>query len=67
MAHLRHPIIGDTNHGDGRHNRFFREHFDSHRLLLAATGVEFKHPVSGETISLTVPLPDEFLKAFQAD
>ena len=41
MAHLRHPIIGDTNHGDGRHNRFFREHFDSHRLLLAATGVEF--------------------------
>lgn len=67
MAHLRHPIIGDTNHGDGRHNRFFREYFDSHRLLLAATGVEFKHPVSGEAISLTVPLPGEFLKAFQAD
>ncbi|ASG66013.1 tRNA pseudouridine(65) synthase TruC [Idiomarina piscisalsi] len=65
MAHLRHPIIGDTNHGDGRHNRFFREHFDSHRLLLAATAVEFKHPVNGEMMFLTAPLPDEFLKVFQ--
>ncbi|WP_287796678.1 pseudouridine synthase, partial [Idiomarina sp.] len=35
MAHIRHPIVGDTNHGDGRHNNFFREHFNCHRLLLA--------------------------------
>ncbi|WP_369676925.1 pseudouridine synthase, partial [Klebsiella pneumoniae] len=21
MAHLRHPIVGDTSHGDGKHNR----------------------------------------------
>lgn len=27
MDHLFHPIVGDTTHGDGRHNRFFREHF----------------------------------------
>ncbi|MDF4536342.1 tRNA pseudouridine(65) synthase TruC, partial [Vibrio parahaemolyticus] len=26
MAHLRHPIVGDTTHGDGVHNRLFREH-----------------------------------------
>lgn len=66
MAHLRHPIVGDTNHGDGRHNRFFREQFNSHRLLLAAIGIEFTHPVTTETIALTVPLPAEFLKVFQA-
>ena len=64
MAHIRHPIVGDTNHGDGRHNNFFREHFNCHRLLLAATGLSFKHPVSGEAINLEIPLPDEFHQPF---
>ncbi|MRJ43690.1 tRNA pseudouridine(65) synthase TruC [Idiomarina loihiensis] len=64
MAHIRHPIVGDTNHGDGRHNNFFREHFNCHRLLLAATGLSFKHPVSGESINLEIPLPNEFHQPF---
>ncbi|MBL4856403.1 MAG: tRNA pseudouridine(65) synthase TruC [Idiomarina sp.] len=64
MAHIRHPIVGDTNHGDGRHNNFFREHFNCHRLLLAATGLSFKHPVSCESINLEIPLPDEFHQPF---
>lgn len=64
MAHLRHPIIGDTNHGDGRHNRFFREHFDCHRLLLAATGLRFQHPVTGQTVPLEIDLPEVFLRPF---
>ncbi|MDV6315382.1 tRNA pseudouridine(65) synthase TruC [Idiomarina sp. HP20-50] len=64
MAHIRHPIVGDTNHGDGRHNNFFRSHFNCHRLLLAATGVGFNHPVSGEPMNLEVPLPDEFQQPF---
>ncbi|MCC5856278.1 MAG: tRNA pseudouridine(65) synthase TruC [Idiomarina sp.] len=64
MAHLRHPIIGDTNHGDGRQNKFFREQFDSHRLLLAATGMEFAHPVTGERVSLSCPMPEEFRRPF---
>lgn len=64
MAHIRHPIVGDTNHGDGRHNNFFREHFNCHRLLLAATGLSFKHPVSGESINLETPLPEEFHQPF---
>jgi len=49
LAHLRNPIIGDTRHGDGKQNRFFREHFQSERLLLAATRLEFPHPTSGQT------------------
>jgi len=64
MAHIRHPIVGDTNHGDGRHNNFFRSHFNIQRLLLAATGLCFSHPVSGEQIDLEVPLPDEFHRPF---
>ncbi|RUO68801.1 tRNA pseudouridine(65) synthase TruC [Idiomarina ramblicola] len=64
MAHIRHPIVGDTNHGDGRHNNFFRSHFDIHRLLLAATALSFHHPVSGEPMNLELPLPDEFHRPF---
>ncbi len=46
MKHILHPIVGDTKHGEGRHNRVFRENFDLHRLLLMATGIEFMHPVT---------------------
>ncbi len=64
MSHLRHPIIGDTNHGDGRHNRFYREHFNLSRLLLAATGLSFEHPVTGQAVQLELPIPKEFLQVF---
>lgn len=65
LAHLRHPIIGDTNHGDGRHNRFFREHFGIHRLLLAATGLRMEHPLTGKLVAIEIDIPDEFLHPFQ--
>lgn len=64
MSHLRHPIIGDTNHGDGRHNRFFREHFSIQRLLLAATQLSFEHPYSKEPIVITQSVPKEFTRIF---
>ncbi len=60
FKHLFHPIIGDTKHGEGRHNRFFREEFDCHRLLLAAIAVEFQHPVTGVLIRVSAPLDPVF-------
>lgn len=66
MAHLRHPIVGDTHHGDGRHNTFFREHFDCYRLLLAATGLSFRHPKTKQTVALQLPVPEVFLTAFNS-
>lgn len=63
MAHLRHPIVGDTRHGDGVHNRFFREHFDVRRLLLHAVKLSFEHPVHGARITLEAPLDEAFLRA----
>ncbi|RUO32044.1 tRNA pseudouridine(65) synthase TruC [Aliidiomarina sedimenti] len=66
MAHLRHPIIGDTSHGDGRQNRFFRQHFDLQRLLLAATGMEFTHPITKQKIHIQSEVPAEFRRPFQA-
>ena len=50
MAHLRHPIIGDTSHGDGKHNKLFRHEFDSHRLLLHASSLSFIHPFTDESL-----------------
>ncbi|WED21187.1 tRNA pseudouridine(65) synthase TruC [Vibrio sp. JC009] len=50
MHHLSHPIVGDTTHGDGKHNRLFREHYDAHRLLLHASELSFVHPFSGEKL-----------------
>lgn len=52
MHHLDHHIIGDVNHGDGRHNRLFREEFDCHRLLLHAMSMVFIHPVTSQEITL---------------
>lgn len=47
MKHLRHPIVGDTTHGDGKHNRLYREEFACERLMLHASRLEFEHPFTG--------------------
>lgn len=60
LAHLRHPIVGDTTHGDGKHNKMFREKFDSHRLLLHAFQLSFLHPFQDEIINIEAPLDHEF-------
>jgi tRNA pseudouridine65 synthase len=46
FKHISHHLIGDTTHGNGRHNRFFREHYDIHRLLLMSWQLGFRHPYS---------------------
>lgn len=48
MKHLSHPIIGDTRHGDGRHNKLFRNELGVERLLLMAWELDFIHPATGE-------------------
>jgi tRNA pseudouridine65 synthase len=47
---ISHPVIGDVARGDRHHNRFFRERFDSHRLLLHAWRLAFRQPYTGEPI-----------------
>lgn len=55
MAHLRHPIIGDSRHGDGKVNRFAREHLQLERLMLVAVELKFEHPVTGEPVCIPCP------------
>lgn len=60
LKHIAHPIIGDATHGKGRHNRFFAEHLDCHRLLLACTQLDFLHPESGAPVQIKAPVSGEF-------
>jgi tRNA pseudouridine65 synthase len=60
FKHLFHPVIGDTTHGEGRHNRFFRETLGCGRLLLAAMELTIPHPATGEPLTLTAPLAPDF-------
>ncbi len=66
FAHIRHPLIGDTTHGEGRHNRLFREHFQCYQLLLRADALHFPHPRHGSDIHITAPLPDAWRALFRA-
>lgn len=47
LNRISHPIIGDSEHGDSRHNRFFRETLGLPGLCLRATELRFRDPSSG--------------------
>lgn len=55
FAHIRHPLVGDTRHGDGAQNRLFRTHFGVHRLVLMATELAFVHPRTGLEVVIHCP------------
>jgi tRNA pseudouridine65 synthase len=61
FAHIRHPLIGDVNYGDGKHNAMFRSHFLCHRLLLAAIKISLIHPVTNKPFSIQTLPDDHFL------
>ena len=62
LKHMFHHMIGDSSHGDGRHNRNFRM-LGIHRMLLHARRLAFVHPHSGERIEAVAPVDAEFAKA----
>lgn len=59
LASIAHPVVGDTTHGDGRHNRMFRERFGLYRLALHAQWVGFRQPLTGEFVSIHCPPPPD--------
>jgi tRNA pseudouridine65 synthase len=65
LKHIHHHLIGDTSHGDGRHNRLFRAEFRCHRMLLHAWRLSFSHPHSGERMTLEAGLDAEFMQLLE--
>ncbi|MTC26359.1 tRNA pseudouridine(65) synthase TruC [Providencia alcalifaciens] len=65
MSHLRHPIIGDSKHGDLRQNRGVAEHFSVSRLMLHASQLIFIHPITEEKIPLVASWDAQWLSLIE--
>lgn len=60
FAHIFYPIIGDRKHGCNKQNRFFKEQWEMTTMLLHASELSFKHPVTNEDIHLKAGIHEEF-------
>ena len=59
LAYIGHPILGDTVYGAKKPVPGLTGQ------CLHATGLEFIHPATGEKVSLTCPLPEEFTRMLE--
>jgi len=57
-AWMGHPIIADDRYGRDEVNKAFKKR-GYKRLFLHAEQLQFAHPVSGEALSFTAPLPED--------
>lgn len=57
-----HPLIGDREHGDSHHNRFFRDHLEINGLCLFAAELHLTHPTSNEQMILKAQASKRFEK-----
>lgn len=60
LSELGHPILGDTQYG-----KRFRCPLHCHRHMLHAWKLSFPHPLSGEPLEVTAPIPQDFLTLLQ--
>jgi tRNA pseudouridine65 synthase len=65
MSHVFHPIVGDRTHGCNKQNRLFKEKWEMITLLLHASQLKFKHPVTGIEVIIEAPARDEFNRVMQ--
>lgn len=65
MKHIFHPIVGDTTHGDGKHNQLFRDELNCHRLMLHARELSFVCPKTQAPILIRAPFDDDWKKNFK--
>lgn len=60
FAHIFHPIIGDRPHGCNKQNKIFLEKFQHNDMLLHASFLLFKHPISNQIIELKADFQPSF-------
>jgi tRNA pseudouridine65 synthase len=66
LAHLSHPIVGDSTYGKGAHNRLIARLFGVRRLMLACVQLEFTHPVTQQLLRIDAPLAEDFASVLRA-
>ncbi|MBU3667679.1 MAG: RluA family pseudouridine synthase [Rhodocyclaceae bacterium] len=59
LASLGHPIVGDDKYGDFALNKSLSASGALDRMFLHAASLRCKHPVSGESLHIEAPLPEE--------
>ncbi len=64
MNRKSHPIVGDREHGDSRHNRYFRETIGIEGLCLRAASITITHPKTQEQMTWTSPLTKKWEALF---
>ncbi len=60
MRHIGHPVCGDPIYGSARGARV-------PRLMLHAYSLTFTHPRTGERLTFTAELPEEFARGARAN
>lgn len=60
FAHILHPIIGDRPHGCNKQNKLWKQTFNMGTMLLHASNLHFKHPITGLDVVIEAPLQPEF-------
>ena len=71
MAHIGHPVVGDSTYGGGRENSIrnvpIRRAVQSlSRHFLHSSELAFNHPRTGERLEFTAPLPSELARFLTA-
>lgn len=64
LASIGHPVVGDDTYGGGGGRRLVN--LPQRRHFLHAAWLIFRHPVTGATIDLRSPLPEELHRAIVA-
>jgi 23S rRNA pseudouridine955/2504/2580 synthase len=65
LTHLGHPLAGDPKYGDFAWNRTLAKE-GLKRMFLHAHRVQFRHPLSGESVALEAPLAPELQRFLDA-
>jgi len=58
LSHLGYPIAGDDKYGDFAANKLLAKE-GLKRMFLHAASMTFRHPQSGEQVTIRAPLPQE--------
>jgi len=64
LAHIKHPVVGDTRYGGGAEH--LAEKFGLKRPFLHASELRFLHPVTSEELHFEQPLAEDLQSALRA-
>ncbi len=60
-----HPVLGDKTYGKKTNINFAQKIIHFNRQMLHAYCLKFKHPINGQTLEFTAPMPEDMRKAIE--